>query len=141
MELSARLEHLTIEKSALENRNNILEKVLVMRDQELSNFKAEDSSAHHQACLLQPACIHYACSAPQHVSPGPACSSGMQTVQQVHTRSIPSASILLPSHWQLLPLCPFQITSLCAICNHITVCSALCQRLTPDNALECECLL
>lgn len=55
LELSARLEHLTIEKSALENRNNILEKVLVMRDQELSNFKAHDSSARHQACLLQPA--------------------------------------------------------------------------------------
>lgn len=45
-ELAAKLEHLTIEKSALENRNNILEKVLVMRDQEITKYKAEDH--HHQ---------------------------------------------------------------------------------------------
>ncbi|KAL0029653.1 hypothetical protein WJX79_010969 [Trebouxia sp. C0005] len=48
-ELSAKLEHISIEKSALENRNNILEKVLVMRDQEICKFKAEDHSLHHQA--------------------------------------------------------------------------------------------
>ena len=49
--MSAKLEHLSIEKAALENRNNILEKVLVMRDQELGKIKAEDQSltaqVHH----------------------------------------------------------------------------------------------
>lgn len=48
-ELSAKLEHMSIEKSAIENRNNILEKVLVMRDQEIGKYKAEDHSSHHQA--------------------------------------------------------------------------------------------
>ena len=52
-ELAAKLEHLTIEKSALENRNNILEKVLVMRDQEITKYKADDHM-HLQVlhCLL-----------------------------------------------------------------------------------------
>ena len=45
--LAAKLEHLTIEKSALENRNSILEKVLVMRDQEITKYKANDH-AHPQ---------------------------------------------------------------------------------------------
>lgn len=55
-ELSAKLEHLAIEKSALENRNNILEKVLIMRDQEICKYKAEDHTARrqvgHSASLL-----------------------------------------------------------------------------------------
>ena len=58
LELSARLEHMTIEKSALENRNNILEKVLVMRDQELSKYKADDCTALRQVWRLLPACVH-----------------------------------------------------------------------------------
>lgn len=49
LELSSKLEHLMLEKSAVENRNNILEKVLVMRDQELSKYKAEDCTARRQA--------------------------------------------------------------------------------------------
>ena len=43
---------MSIEKSALENRNNILEKVLVMRDQELGKFKAEDHVHLSQVYML-----------------------------------------------------------------------------------------
>ena len=54
-ELAAKLEHLTIEKSALENRNNILEKVLVMRDQEITKYKADDhTNLQVLHCLLLP---------------------------------------------------------------------------------------
>lgn len=56
LELSTKLEHLMVEKSAVENRNNILEKVLVMRDQELSKYKAEDCTARRQVSCLQAAC-------------------------------------------------------------------------------------
>ena len=59
LELSSKLEHLMVEKSAVENRNNILEKVLVMRDQELSKYKAEDCTARRQVCCQQPAVAHF----------------------------------------------------------------------------------
>ena len=55
-ELSAKLEHVTIEKSALENRNNLLEKVLLMRDQEICKSRAGDHSS-------QPQVLHVHCMA------------------------------------------------------------------------------
>ena len=60
-ELSAKLEHMAIEKSALENRNNILEKVLVMRDQEICKYKAEDHTARHQVGHSAFLCIGHIC--------------------------------------------------------------------------------
>ena len=57
-EMSAKLEHLSIEKAALENRNNILEKVLVMRDQELGKIKAEEHSLTAQVPFALVSCTH-----------------------------------------------------------------------------------